>query len=117
MIHWHNLRESEYPELGSKSIKWVAVRVEKICNVLKNATGKNVKPAQIWDAKKSYNFAMEGRALFYDADKAGWPIKYVHYDEEMHCQKDIPLAENSDRRMLRGTAALHPNGSVKQIAT
>ena len=94
VIHWHNVRESEYPDLGNKSIKWVAVRVEKICNVIKNADGEECQTPQIWDAAKSYNFAMDGRTLFYDADKAGWPAKYVHYDEEMHCQKDIPLAEN-----------------------
>jgi hypothetical protein len=94
LLHWHNIRTKQVPPLCGGSLRFWAIRVPKVCHVLKVWTGKTFKEADVYQAVKdsSHGFG-DSRCKFYDTDKCGWPIKKSLFTDIAGLEGEAPMAE------------------------
>lgn len=99
VLHHHNMRTTELPPLHVGNARFWAIRVGKVCHVLRVLTGKKFVPEQIHALVKESDWAFESRAKFYNTDKCPWPIKMAIVPEMDDNNTtlgfiDVPLPED-----------------------
>ena len=77
IVFWHNLRTTEVPPLCSSRTRYWAIRVDRVCHVIKALLGRKFSPQDIHRAvAESDHGVANSRAKFYDMGKGNpWPIK------------------------------------------
>jgi len=91
-FHWHNYRESERPPLTSGS--YIAIRVQPALAIIKAALKIEFRFEEINAALEDCDYALRGKAKFYDASRNAMPIKKSVQDDESYMQVDVPLPED-----------------------
>lgn len=95
LLHWHNIRTKQIPPLCGGSTRFWALRVAKVCHVLKIWTGKTFKEADVYQAIKDSDYAFgDSRCKFYDVEHCGWPIKKSLFADIGDGQGEAPMAED-----------------------
>ena len=104
VLFWHNMRTTAVPALHSSTARYWSFRVGKVCHVIKALTGKVFKETAVMGAVDDSKDAKSGKALFFDTDKHGWPIKKSIIpdigDAMAASFQDVPLLEDE---LLEGT--------------
>ena len=95
MLCWHNMRTNTVPPLYGGSARYWAIRVSKVCHVIKVLTGKTFKEADIHAAAaESHHVVAQSKSRFYNTDKNPWPIKKSIVPEtDVGAMVDAPLEE------------------------
>lgn len=94
-IYWHNFRTSICPEGTIAGMPgYYAIRVEPVCNVIKEVLGLNFKPAEIQTAVDFIDWAKYGRGYFYDCTTNPWPIAKTLFVNETQTVHTVPLPED-----------------------
>ena len=92
-ISWHNYRERSHPA-GVVTGEWIAVRVDQVCAVIKDALGLVFKPPEIYSAITESAWAQRGRCSFYAVSGGNpWPLKKTIFDENAQTCVDVPILE------------------------
>ena len=107
-IHWHNYRTDQRPEgWGSLTgTKWVAIRLEAICFVVKNILKITYNPDEIRQQASDIEGILFSRAYFYDLSSNDWPIAKTIRDDLTGLTCKIPLSE----------VELYETGTCKRFA-
>lgn len=95
VVFHHNFRTTIRPEnmiVGTGS--FYALRVEPICNVIKEVLGLNFKPMEIATAVEFVDWAKYGRGYFYDCTTNPWPIAKTIFVNETQTMHTVPLPED-----------------------
>jgi hypothetical protein len=87
-----NIKPEGYAELGG--VTYYAIRVDKVCQVIKNVTRVEIRPEEVQRAANETSFCVYARGCFYDAMKSGWPITHTHVDDATGVFSTIPLPED-----------------------
>ena len=97
-MSFHNYRSESHPAnfdaIMHPNIEWIALRVESVCAVIKDATGRVFKPAEIYNCIEEKDWVSKGRCLFYNVTNNPWPIKKQVFDENVNTCVDVPLLES-----------------------
>jgi len=99
LLHWHNIRTTTIPPLSRTGESFWAIRVGKVCEVIKALTGKQFKEPELREAaRESSNVVADSKSRFYDTDKNPWPIKKTIVAESVDNNQvgcvDVPLDES-----------------------
>jgi hypothetical protein len=72
---------------------YYAVRIEPVCNVIKEVLGLNFKPSEIQTAIEFVDWASYSRGYFYDVMVNPWPIAKTIIMDETQSMHTVPLPE------------------------
>ena len=95
VIYHHNFRTTIRPEgtlVGMGG--YYAMRVEPVCNVIKEVLGLNFKPSEIYTAAEFVDWAKYSRGSFYDCTTNPWPIAKTIFVNETQMMHTVPLPED-----------------------
>jgi hypothetical protein len=74
---------------------WYALRIDAVCNVLRNQMKKHFKPDEVRKQLLDVSYCTFGKALFYDLHKAPWPICDTIADlENPNVTRQVPTPED-----------------------
>ena len=96
-LHWHNYRTTEAPSayafMGTQ--RFIAIRIEAVCNVIKRVLQKTFKPEEVRRAiEDNKDWAMCGKARFFKVAQLGFPISKQIVDDLSNCMTTVPLEEH-----------------------
>lgn len=94
VIFHHNFRTAIRPEGALGTMNFYALRVEAVCNVIKEVLGLNFKPNEIQTAVEFVDWARYGRGSFYDCTSNPWPISKAIFVNETQTMHNVPLPED-----------------------
>jgi hypothetical protein len=120
LLHWHNIRTKQVPPLFGGSNRFWAIRVAKVCHVLKVWTGKTFKEADVHQAVKDSDNAIDNsKCKFFDVDECGWPIKKSLFADIGEGQGEAPMAEDDllDSQLKMQRCVFIKEDFINQIRT